>query len=396
MIQLINLSESLIVFLQFWWIYSCDLENYLNQSLLVLLSICIIAQLYYLFRYHIKLRRDNAVDKVDVLNVPVSVIISARNEAKNLPINLPFILEQNYPDFEVVVVNDCSVDGSEDVLKALQLQYSHLKIVTVTENDRFKTGKKFALTMGIKAAKNEYLLFTDADCKPASENWITCMMTNFSGDTEIVLGYAPYYKTKNFLNAFVRFETIKTAINYLSAALAGNPYMGIGRNLAYTKTLFFKNKGFASHMHVMAGDDDLFVNEHAHADNTVIEINPDAFVYSDAKTTLSALYKQKKRHMGVGKLYKNKHRRMLSFDAFSGFLFYILLMLCLICNLQPWLALGLFTLRLICQLIIYYKIFKKLDGKNLIWYLPFFDVVYYVYLNIFGLIGTFIKTTQWK
>jgi hypothetical protein len=222
------------------------------------------------------------------------------------------------------------------------------------------------------------------------------MAVNFDNKTEIVLGYSPYQATGGFLNSFIRFETIRTAINYLSAALVGNPYMGIGRNLAYTKTLFFKNKGFASHMHVLSGDDDLFVNENATAENTTIEIHPEAFTYSPAKISFGALYRQKRRHMGVGKLYQNKHRRMLSFDALSGFLFYILVVISLIFTHDPLLALGVFLFRAIAQLILYYKIFRKLDGKNLIWYLPVFDLVYYVYLNIFGLIGTFIKTTQWK
>lgn len=328
--------------------------------------------------------------------IPVSVIISARNEAENLQENLPLILQQNYPDFEVIVINDCSYDSSDMILQDMQREYPHLKVVTITEHDRFKTGKKFALTLGIKAAKNEYLLFTDADCKPASVNWITRMAANFSTGAQIVLGYSPYYKTNNFLNPFVRFETIKTAINYLSATLNGNPYMGIGRNLAYTKKIFFSNKGFASHMHVISGDDDLFVNQHATADNTIIEIHPETFTYTNAKTTLTSWYRQKKRHMGVGKLYKNKHRRMLSFDAMSGFIFYILLILCLVFKYEPLLALGLFAFRLILQLIIYSKIFKKLNGKDLIWYLPFFDLIYYMYLNVFGLIGTFLKTTQWK
>jgi biofilm PGA synthesis N-glycosyltransferase PgaC len=372
------------------------LETYLPDALFILFTLSFIAQLYYLIYYHNRLRIYKSPDEPNQANIPVSVIISARNEAKNLYENLPLILEQNYPDFEVVVINDCSIDDSENILKEIQHKYPHLKIVTVVENDRFKTGKKFALTMGIKAAKNEYLLFADADCRPASTNWIARMMVNFPGSAEIVLGYSPYCKTNNFLNAFIRFETIKTAVNYLSAALAGNPYMGIGRNLAYTKAVFFKGKGFGSHMHIMSGDDDLFVNQNANANNTVIEIHTDAFTFSDAKTTLASWYLQKKRHMGVGKLYKNKHRRMLSFDALSGFLFYILLVLCLVLNYDPWPALGLFIFRLICQVIVYYRVFKKLDGKNLIWYLPLFDLIYYVYLNIFGLIGTFIKTTQWK
>ena len=372
------------------------METYLPDALFILLTFCFIAQLYYLIFYHNRLKSYKQVEGLVPSNIPVSVIISARNEADKLPENLPSILEQNYPDFEVVVVNDCSIDESENVLKAIQLKYPHLKIVTIVENDRHKTGKKFALTMGIKASKNEHLLFTDADCKPASADWITRMAANFLGDTEIVLGYSPYYKTKGFLNSFVRFETAKTAINYLSAALAGNPYMGIGRNLAYTKTLFFKNKGFASHMHVMSGDDDLFVNQNATADNTAIEIHPDAFTFSPAKNTFASLVVQKRRHMGVGKLYKNNHRRMLSFDALTGFLFYILLVLSLVLDYDPLPALGLFVFRFAAQLIVYSRIFPKLDIKNLLWYLPFFDLVYYVYLNIFGLTGTFIKTTQWK
>jgi len=372
------------------------LEVYLPGILFALLFICFIVQLYYLIFYHRRLYAYVPLEELKPVNIPISVIISARNEAKNLAGNLPSVLEQNYPDFEVVVVNDCSLDDSEEVLKEIAAKYPKLKVVTVTEHERFKTGKKFAITLGIKAAKNEHLLFTDADCRPASPNWISRMALNFTTPAEIVLGYSPYYSSGGFINGFIRFETIRTAINYLSSALAGDAYMGIGRNLAYTKTLFFKNKGFASHMHVMSGDDDLFVNENATPDNTVIEIHPEAFTFSPAKTSFATLYRQKRRHMGVGKMYKNKHRRMLSFDALTGFLFYILLVLCLVFGHDPLLAVGLLLFRGITQGILYYRIFRKLDGKNLIWYLPFFDLVYYVYLNIFGLIGTFIKNTQWK
>ncbi|MES2268895.1 MAG: glycosyltransferase [Bacteroidota bacterium] len=335
-------------------------------------------------------------DAMPAPTVPISVIISARNEARNLIENLPYILQQNYPDYEVVVINDCSTDNSDEVLQDIQREFAHLKVVTITEHVRFKTGKKFALTLGIKAAKHEHLLFTDADCKPATLNWITRMAAKFTGKTQIVLGYSPYTRTGNFLNPFIRFETLKTAINYLSAALNGNAYMGIGRNLAYTKTLFFGAKGFAAHMHVISGDDDLFVNQNATPENAVIEIHPDTFTYTDAKTTLSGWFRQKKRHMGVGKLYKNSSRRMLSFDAVSGFLFYVLFILCLVYKFEPLLAIGVVVFRLALQLIIYRKIFKRLACGDLVWSLPFFDITYYIYLNVFGLIGTFIKTTRWN
>jgi biofilm PGA synthesis N-glycosyltransferase PgaC len=372
------------------------LETYIQEALFILFQVSFFIQLYFLVSNQSVLAAYKPRDKIKKTSIPVSVIISARNEANNLRENLPAILAQKYPDFEVVVVNDCSFDSSDMVLEELQTTWPHLKIVTITEHARFKTGKKFALTLGIKAAKNEHLLFTDADCKPSSLNWITRVAANFKGKVQIVLGYSPYTSTANFLNPFVRFETIKTAVNYLSAALNGDPYMGIGRNLAYTKTLFFGSKGFAAHMHVLSGDDDLFVNQNATPDNTAIEIHPEAFVYTEAKTTLIDWYRQKRRHFGVGKLYKSRHRKLLSLDALSGFLFYVLFILCLVFNFEPLLALGIFIFRLIFQVIIYRKTFSKLDGKQLIWYLPFFDMVYYIYLNVFGLIGSFIKTTQWR
>jgi glycosyltransferase involved in cell wall biosynthesis len=372
------------------------LEIYLQLSLFVIFQVCFILQLYYLIANHKRLANYQPEDELPVVTTPISVIIAARNEYENLKQNLPLILDQQYPDYEVVVVNDCSYDQSEVILEEYAKQYPNLKIVTITEHVRFKTGKKFALTLGIKAAKNEHLLFTDADCQPASVNWITRMAARYVGNTQIVLGYSPYIKTSGFLNSFIRFETIKTAISYLSATLKGDAYMGIGRNLSYTKTLFFANKGFAAHMHVMSGDDDLFVNQNATEDNTVIEIHPEAHMWTDSKVGLGAYYKQKKRHMGVGKLYKNSHRRFLSFDAMSGFLFYVSMILCLVFKFEGILILGFFVLRLLMQAWFYNKTFKKLRGADLIWWLPFFDLIYYLYLKIFGLIGTFTKTTKWK
>lgn len=372
------------------------LETYIRLILFVLFLLVFIVQLYYLISNYKSLSAYVVTDQLPEVKIPISVVISARNESKNLTENLPYILQQDYPDFEVVVVNDCSYDDSEDVLKALKDKYPQLKIVTITEHDRFKTGKKFALTLGIKAAKNEHLLFTDADCKPASTHWVARMAARFTGNTQIVLGYSPYYKAGGFLNAIVRFETLKTAINYLSAALNDDAYMGIGRNLAYTKTLFFANKGFAAHMHVLSGDDDLFVNQNATSTNTDIEIHPDTFMYTEAKSSFGALFRQKKRHMGVGKLYKAGHRRMLSLDALSGFLFYALLICCLAYYFEPLLAFGLFAFRWIVQILIYRKTFKKLNAMSQIWYLPFLDFVYYIYISFFGLVGTFVKTTQWK
>ncbi len=372
------------------------METYLQEALFVLFLLCFIIQLYFLLTNQKGLKDYVLTDDLPAPGVPISVIISARNEAKNLSKNLPAILNQKYADYEVVVVNDCSYDGSDDLLSEMQERFPLLKVVTITEHDRFKTGKKFALTLGIKAAKNEHLLFTDADCVPASEHWVTRMASNFNDNTQIILGYSPYNRMRNFLNPLIRYETVKSAINYLSAALHGSAYMGVGRNLAYTKTLFFSAKGFAAHMHILSGDDDLFVNQNATSENTAIEIHPDAFVFTDAKTSFGGWFRQKRRHMGAGKLYKRKHKNWLTLDAVSGLMFYALFIVCLALRVEPLLILSVFLFRLVFQLIIYSTLFKRLNSKDMVWYLPILDVIYYIYLNTFGLVGAFLKTSQWK
>lgn len=351
----------------------------------------------YLLAYQNKLNAYKPLTALPEAVIPVSVIVSARNEFENLTQNLPAILNQQYFDFEVIVVNDCSFDGSAQLLEEFEAQYSHLKVVNVTESRKFKTGKKFALTMGIKAAKNDCVLFTDADCQPASDNWIAYMAANFTNpETEIVLGYSPYYKKRGLLNSLIRFETIKTAVNYLSAAIRGNAYMGVGRNLAYRKELFFRVKGFASHMHIMSGDDDLFVNQNATPANTVIELHPESFIYSEPKTSFGAWFRQKRRHMGAGKLYRGKHKRMLATDALSGLLFYLLFFSCFVAKPAMYIAIGLFLVRWLAQILVYRKQFITLKGKDFIWYIPIADSLYYLYLNFFGMVGALKKTNQWK
>ncbi|WP_374163362.1 glycosyltransferase [Arcticibacter sp. MXS-1] len=213
--------------------------EYLFYAVFILFQSAFIVQLYFILLKHTRLRsyqEEEWQESADQL--PVSVIICARNEQKNLEENLPLVLEQDYKNFEVVVVNDCSSDDSHLVLQRYAAQYPHLKIVNISEHARFKHGKKFAVTLGIKAASHEYLLFTDADCRPASQHWVDLIQRKFQGGREIVLGYSPYARKGGILNALIRFETFFTGLNYLSFSLAGRPYMGVGRNLAYTRSLF--------------------------------------------------------------------------------------------------------------------------------------------------------------
>ncbi|HYK76354.1 MAG TPA: glycosyltransferase [Daejeonella sp.] len=369
--------------------------NYFYLIVFIVFQLSFIIQLYYTLIVHRRLTAFKSQEN-NLPKHPVSVVICARNEQKNLIQNLPGILEQKYPDFEVVVVNDCSIDDSDLVLRELSAQYSHLRVVTINEHERFKHGKKFAATLGIKAAKNEHLLFTDSDCRPSSPNWLAQMQSNFNGTTQIVLGYSPYEKLSGLVNKIIRFETFFTALNYLSFALVRKPYMGVGRNLAYTKSLFFQGKGFASHMHILSGDDDLFVNQHANADNTVIEIHSDAQVWSEPKKTLAAYIKQKLRHQGAGKAYKKAHKQMLSMQAGSAILFYITLAILVALQAPWWFLLGIYVLRLISQIFVYYPVLKKLSYADLIWWLPVFDIIYYFYTLALSIIILFKKKIEWK
>jgi glycosyltransferase involved in cell wall biosynthesis len=365
---------------------------------LFLLAITWLLQLYYQLAVFLKLRNFSISSlEEEKSSPPLSVVICARNEEKNLSQFLPFVLEQDYPDFEVVVVNDCSSDDSEWLLKTFSEQYKHLNVVNIKEHPRYKHGKKFAATIGIKAAKNNHLVFTDADCKPASMQWLSYIGNSFKPGIEIVLGYSPYFKVRGFLNKYIRFETFHTATSYLSYSLKGCSYMGVGRNMAYTRDLFFKGKGFASHMHIPSGDDDLFVNQNATKTNTAICIHPDAQVWSEPKLSLGDYYSQKLRHHGASKAYRGIHKRMLTSQLLSAVLFYILLIAAFFIYPQFWeFLLVAYLLRLFIQLIVYQPIMKKLQVLDIIAYLPILDIVYYFNTCVNGFLSLFKRKIKWK
>lgn len=370
--------------------------DYLYIIVLIAFQICFLIQLYFTIVIHRKLSTYKSVEPIENNHTPVSVIICARNELENLKKNLSLFLEQDHPDFEVVVVNDCSNDGTDWYLKDLSEIHKNLKVVTLSDHPRFKHGKKFAVTLGIKASKNENMIFSDADCRPASTRWLTLMQNQFDNRTEIVLGYSPYDSAPGFLNKIIRFETFATALNYISFALDGMPYMGVGRNLAYKKSLFFKGKGFASHMHIMSGDDDLFVNQNATASNTALEIHPDAQVWSEPKKTFGGYFNQKLRHQGAGRAYRSNHQKILSLQAGSGVLFYIFLIALIAIQAQWWLILSFYLIRLAVQLFVYLPCFRKLSYQDLIWWLPVLDFIYYFYIMVLSFVSLFKKRLEWK
>jgi poly-beta-1,6-N-acetyl-D-glucosamine synthase len=305
---------------------------------------------------------------------PVSVIICAKNEAENLKTFLPLVLNQNYPSFEVIVVNDSSEDDSDMVLASIKQKHPGFYYTTIPKDRKFSHGKKLALTIGVKAANNKYLLLTDADCQPAGNNWLHDMAQGFSGtQTEIVLGFGGYEKRKGLLNNLVRYDAFFTAIQYLGFALSGKPYMGVGRNLAYTKQLFVNNGGVKKHAHLLSGDDDLFVQDRANKQNTSVVIKASSHTYSIPPLSFYEWLQQKRRHLSTNGQYKTGIKSELAIEPLSRQIFLFTSAYLIFFNTFALVAIGLIVLRLTIQLILWRRAAKQLNQGSLYWSVLIYD-----------------------
>jgi len=351
---------------------------------------------FFIFKKFIKYNRKIISKKVEKFQ-PVSVIICARNEAENLKNNLPYILEQDYPDFEVIVVNDCSQDNTEEILIKLKNKYKNLRYTNIYEDKKFSHTKKLAILVGIKSAKNDILLFTDADCKPVSKDWIKRMQCHFDDKINIVLGYGGYIEEKGLLNKYIRYDTMIIALQYFSYCLMGIPYMGVGRNLAYRKSFFFNSRGFSNHYHLISGDDDLFVNENATKENTAIEYHLKSHTRSIPERTFKQWIRKKRRHFTTSKLYKFQHKLLLSTEQISKLLFYILFVYLLVNNFAIEIVLSIFLLRFILNLLLMKKVMRILSEKRFWLLTPFFEI-FCIILNFVILLQSRIryKNIAWK
>ena len=357
------------------------LTLYVWEIVFIFFALITLIQIFYHLYFFNRVGYFKPKDKEHSQQHPVSVIVCARDEDENLARNLPGLLVQDYStSHEVIVVNDNSTDDTKYVLQELKKTFKTLHVVELSQEAKHINGKKYPLSIGIKEAKHEVVLLTDADCVPASEHWIRLMQDGYQENTEIVLGYGSYHKRPGLLNKLIRFETLHAGIQYLSYALAGIPYMGVGRNISYKKGLFFRHKGFSSINHIPGGDDDLFVNKAASRQNTEIVIDKDAITLSAPKTTWKEWRNQKLRHYTTAKYYKTKHKFLLGLYSFTQFLFYPLLIVTAL--LYDWrLALAGLALRWLILGFVFYKAMQKMNEKDLWSWFIFFDlwmVIYYI------------------
>lgn len=325
----------------------------------------------------------------------VSVIICCRNESENLMKNLQTVLEQDYPLFEVIVVNHMSTDDSKYVLEAFKTEYEHLRIITINKDSHLTYGKKFPLSVGIKGAKNETLVLTDADCLPNSHLWLKKMIANYNEQNEMVIGYAPMNKEKGFLNFFIRMETVYIAVNYLSFALAKSAYMAVGRNLSYKKSLYNK-VGFKSHYSVISGDDDLLVQEVATRKNVAIEIDEDTWCYSDAKDSWKDWFLQKRRHFTASPKYRVIKKLLLGSYNLSWLMTFLLFVILLPeIEFGGWVLLS-FTSILGIKWLVFFLSFRKLKASKLAIWFPLWELIYLILIPFVYFAGNNTRGKQWK
>lgn len=346
------------------WVDIVYLEQYYWAGGLLLVFLF---QVYYYIHYLASVNRlarqnskskETELDRVETLP-GVSVILSARNEGANLRPYLQAILEQDYPNFEVIVVNDASEDDTQQVLDEYIPRYKNLHVTFVPREARVPSSKKLALTLAVKAANNELLLLTDADCRPESKYWIQSMVRGFRlGDAqqpvEVVLGFGAYFKDKTWINSLIQYDTLFNGLQYLGMAIQGKPYMGVGRNLAYRRQTFIQNNGFMGMLNELAGDDDLFVNKVATKSNTAVVVDVDSITWSEPKTSFREWIQQKRRHLSVSPHYKLSTRFRLLLEPLSRGLFYagVLCIWCLQDFYSCVFALLLLLSRLVMQMCI--------------------------------------------
>lgn len=351
----------------------------------VFLAFCLVAalQLLYLLMFFSRLALYRKKTSSQQQTHPVSVVVCARDEARHLREHLPALLTQDYPStHEVLVVNDNSFDDTKYILDEFRRTYRQLHVIELTQEAKLIPGKKFPLSMGIKSAKHEIVLLTDADCVPATHRWISSMQSAYDDRTEIVLGYSPYRRQPGLLNRLIRWETYHAALQYLSYALAGIPYMGVGRNLSYRKSLFMRMKGFSAHHHIPGGDDDLFVNMAANRRNTRICIDPDSFMLSEPASQWTQWMRQKQRHYSTGKYYRPAHKILLGLYSLTQFLIWPLFIASLLLGPLP-LTAAIGAGRLLLTGLMHYRVASRLGETDLVPWFPLFELSMPLYYLLF-------------
>lgn len=352
----------------------------------VMLATMIYLCLYYgLYHFRVgrwRLKEADTNQANDTKLPPVSVVLTAHNDAGWLTENLVYLLEQDYPNFEVVVVNYLSTDNSEWVLEQLKKYYTNLKVVTFEKDVNLFQGKKYPLSIGIKSAKNDILLLADPECTPKNLKWLRGMVAGYKErGTEIVLGYCGLKKVDTLFGWLQQYDTLAYGAQYLGSALMGHPYTGSGRNLSYRRSFFFERGAFISHYDVADGSDDLFVYQNATRANTAICIGNDALLAADPEKSYAAWRTERRHRVGTRNRHKMAHRLRESAPVWSAAAFYLAAALLLVLGTLPWpVVAAAAALKIAWQIVCFAQLAKRFDGGRVFLAAPFFEI-YFIFAN---------------
>lgn len=345
-------------------------------------GILFIIQLIYIFSLYNRIHRRCRKPQADIQEElpPLSVLIVTKDSGSALKENLPAILEQDYPDFEVIVVNDKSAGEDEDILKLLEQDYKNLYHTFIPETARYVSRKKLGIAMGIRASRNEWLVMTEPNCRPTSKRWLRSLAGQMTPETDIVLGYSNFFPRKGWFAKRITLDMFFLSMRYLGRAIAGHPYMGIGRNLAYRKSIYQKHKGFADHLQLQRGEDDLFINDVANGRNTRVAIDADSIVRMPVPPFKRIWLEEKIGRMVTGHYYKGAARILNSLDTWTCALFHLGTFTGIAVGItgRQWIMSGIILLlwlvRFICIMTVFHRTANDLQEK-LCCIFPWFDLI---------------------
>lgn len=354
--------------------------------------------LYYVIVYNrVAFYKNKPIDDDKITTNGISVIIIAQNDELNLQENLLQILEQEYPLFEVIVINENSNDDSEFVLHILTENYKNLKIINLQENINKFITRKFSLDIGIKSAKYDTIVITEPKCCPSSFSWLSHINEQMQNKKKkIAIGFCGIKPSKGFLNQFVQYDSVTNAMNCFSFALIGNPYTGVNENIAYSKDFFFRNGGLISQYRTHTGSNDIFVNRYANKSNTSVVLNKDSFTYCNSFSSYSFFKRNKINNYLAFKHFKFKDKFLLSLLPFDSLLLYLGIIFLIIIRF-PWqYCIPVVVVKWLIQILYYKKCMKKFEIKNCYMLTPFMEVYFmFLHFNLF-VKSLFIKKNKWE
>lgn len=366
-----------------------DFTDFLSDTQSIVFAVAMVLSLIFLSLYygliHFRIGRWHRKGKEGSESTkfpPVSVVLTARNDAAWLKENLVYLLEQDYPDFEVVVVDYLSHDDTQFVLKLLKDYYPHLKVVPFKEDVNLFQGKKYPLSIGIKSAKNDILLLADPDCTPKNMKWLRGMVKGYANKgTQIVLGFCGLKRTKTLLGVMQQYDNLSYSSHYLGSALLGHPYTGTGRNLSYRRNFFFKQGAFIRHYSVAGGSDDLFVYQNATEKNTAICIDSDACLSTEPKKTFGQWHRQRLDRVSTRNWHSIGSRLQEDLLPLFNIAFYTMAALLLVNGTLPWLmVIIMVAIKWAWQIVSFAQLCQRFDGGLTYLAAPFLEI-YFIIAN---------------